>query len=417
MDEKWVEEYVDRQVDLGARQAKKGLRDLKDLSLMNLIDWEFRTPYSNCLFDMPISVQMPFFEQLIMTLRPYHTENDFEVAYGLSVQAVLDLWRQKRLLVTAVDPIRYVGLDYLDPILENEPPYLEMAAEVFFRGTSNLMGGEEYFDSCYEVALAKIRSSRSIMEAVPDKMPRLAYRTMTKDDFLSTFATAYATLCGFGYEELATGLLSNANFVSLESMVKFNELLIFYPRYKALDGIVTLDPSNFQLATQLGLPTNTQPFPVEVAKLLARKLPILTIKDVGWEDVVELRGKTAELRKLLFELDRYASSGEFEKLPREDALEKAFEEARLASAEIAKARKLSTLTINASLGVLGGAAGVALAGYPGLLASLVGPAIGLLGEIPFAEETADALSKWRKKSHAIAYFDVQRSLERVESLG
>jgi hypothetical protein len=409
MDEKWVEEYVNRQVDAGMKQAKRGIREAKDLSIMSAIDWDFKAPYSNCLIGLPISVQMPFFEQLIMVLRPYHTEADFKKGYGLSVKSVLDLWRQKRLLVTTVDPERYVGLDYLDPILEKDPPYLEMIGEVFFQTISDLNKGEGYFESCLEVATDKIRANKSLVESlIPDTMPRLSYRAMSKGDFIPLFATAYATLCGFGYEDLATSLLSRASRLSMEELVKFNELLIFYPRFRAADGVVTLQPSDFHLATEIGLATRAQRFPVEVAKLLVEKLEILWIKDLGWEQVVELRGKTAELRKLLFEIDRYASSGEFQKLPRQEALEKAFEEARAASAEIARTKNLSTKMIHASLGILGGAAGVALARYPGLLA---GTALGGLGAIPFAEESAETLAKFRKKSHAIAYFDVQRGLD------
>lgn len=410
MDEKWVEEYVSRQAEILEKQARKGLQGLRDLSLANLTDWSFKSPYSNSLFEkhVPISVQMPFFEQLIVILRPYHTEEEFRRAYGLSVQAVLDLWRQKRLLVTILKPDRYVGLDYLDPILENGPSYLEMTADLFFRSLSDLMRGQEYFESCCDVALEKIRSNKSFMARIPDKMPTIEYRTLTKDNFVEGFATAYATLCGFGYEQLASSLLSQPGDTALESMLKFNELLIIYPRYKALDGIVSLERSDFQLVNELGLSINAQTFPQEIAKLLVRRLPILAIKDIGLEQVVELRGKTQNLRKLLFEIDRYASSGEFEKLPRQEAVEKVFEEARAASAEIAGRKKLSTTMIHASLGILGGAAGAALAGYPGLLA---GSIVGGLSAIPFAEESAEIVAKLGKKSHAIAYFDVQRGLE------
>jgi hypothetical protein len=344
-----------------------------------------------------------------MVLRPYHTENDFKAAYGLSVQEILDLWRQKRLLVTSLDPERYVGLDYLDPLLENEPPYLELMAGVFYNTVADMVGGEEYFDSCYDVALAKIKSSKSLMERMPDKMPILPYRTDTKEGYLSALATAYATLCGFGYEELATRLLAETSYTSIGALLKYNELLVFYPRYRALDGVVTLQPSDFQLSTQLGLVIKAQPFPVDVAKLLTRKLPIVLIKDIGWDQIVEVRGKTAELRKLLLEIDQCASSGEFEKLPRQDALEKAFEEARLGSLEIARMKKWSTVGVHALVGILGGAAGVALAGLPGLVASAT---TGVIGAIPFAEESAEAISKLRKKSHAIAYFDVERGLKR-----
>jgi hypothetical protein len=353
---------------------------------------------------------MPFFEQLILLIRPFHTENDFKTAYGLSVQAVLDLWRQKRILVMTDVPNRYVGLDYLDPILEKDPPCLHLAQSMFFRGISNLMGGEQYFDSCFEVALTKIRSSKALDEKMPEQMPVLPYRTYRKDEFISGFATAYASLCGFGYEELATELLSRCSSESLEALLEYNGLLLYYPRCRALDGIVTLQPSDFKLASQLSLKANVQPFPVEVAKLLTRKLQLLLVKDIGWDQIVELRGKTSELRQLLFEIDRCASNGEFEKLPKQEALERVFEEARITSLDIARDRKLSTIAVNAFVGVLGGAVGQVLQGYPGLLSMATAT---VLAATPFSEKTAEVLSKWKKKSHGVAYFEVQRSLEHV----
>lgn len=209
MDKKWVEEYVNKQVDAATKQAERGIRDYREFNITNLIDWDFKTPYSNCLIDLPISVQMPFFEQLIMVLRPYHTEADFKKEYGFSVESVLDLWRQKRLIVTTLNPERYVDLDYLDPILEKEPLYLEMIGEVFLKNICDLNKGEGYFESCLEVAAEKIRTNKSLVESlIPDTMPRLSYRTMEKEDFIPLFATAYASLCGFGYEDLATGLLA-----------------------------------------------------------------------------------------------------------------------------------------------------------------------------------------------------------------
>jgi hypothetical protein len=92
MDGKWVQEYIDRQSDIGIRLGEKALQNLYNISLTSLVEWEFKAPYSNCLFSVPISTQMPFFEQLIMVLRPYHTENDFKTAYGLSVQQILESW-------------------------------------------------------------------------------------------------------------------------------------------------------------------------------------------------------------------------------------------------------------------------------------------------------------------------------------
>jgi len=197
----------------------------------------------------------------------------------------------------------------------------------------------------------------------------------------------------------------------MEELLKFDELLIFYPKFRAMEGVVTLQPSDFHLATEIGLATRAERFPVEVAKLLVRELEILWIKDIGSEQVVELRGKTAELRKLLFEIDRFASSGQFEKLPRQEAVEKAFEEARAASAEIARTRKLSTRMIHASLGILGGAVGNALPGYIGLL---TGAALGGLVAIPFVEQSAEVLSKLGKKSHALAYFEVEQDLRKSD---
>ena len=56
-----------------------------------------------------------------IVLDAYKSEKDFQKGYGINVSQTIDLSKEKRLLVGAADPFQYVGLDYLDPILERKP--------------------------------------------------------------------------------------------------------------------------------------------------------------------------------------------------------------------------------------------------------------------------------------------------------
>jgi hypothetical protein len=308
LDENWVEEYAAKQFELADKLEKEVTSRPKEISLRSLVKWEFGTPFSNVIARVPILAQIPFFEQQHLILRPIKTEQDFVDEYGLSVSGVLDLWQQKhRLLVTLLSPSRYIGLDYLDPILEKEPLFLEMYAQVFLQTIANTLNGEEYYASCYDVAFAKFHLLKSMLHKFSTAVGKVA----SSHDVASLLANAYAVLCGYGFEQLASALLSEMNLESMLALWKYSELFVLYPRYRALDGVVSLDSADFEIVRQLDLEIGAKPFPIDVAKLIVERMQVAFVRNMGWEQAVQLYGKTSELRRLLGEIDRCASKTEF----------------------------------------------------------------------------------------------------------
>jgi hypothetical protein len=381
--------------------------------LSDLIDWEFRRPYSNVVPRVPILSQIPFFEQQILTLAPYDTEDAFRREYGLSVSGVVDLWKEKkRLLVTIGHPEQFVGLDYLDPILEKDPPCIAILATGLFCILANLRNGEGYYSACAETAREK-------MKPIPG-FPRLVKRIVNANrraGFASSyslivrgFADTYANLCAFGYEPLASQLLARREPMSIWAMKQYSEYLVLYPRAYALDGVVALDSHEFQSSLRLGLKLNAEVFPVDIAKLISKRLPIAFLRDLGWDEAIELHGQTHELRRLLLEIDECASKGEYSKLPRSEAIDKAFRDARESYSQIGRTKSKHAIIGEAAIGVLGALAGTSLAGLPGLLAGAI---LSGVGALPLVEYTAEKAAKWKRKAHAVAYYELMSGLSRL----
>lgn len=410
MDSNWLDEYMFRQSEAANKRARSLADEFasKGASLPRLVDWEFKSPYSNRIHGVPILAQVPFFEQQILVLDAFRTEKDFRENYGLSVSQLIDLWKaKKKVLVGLSNPSSYVGLDYLDPILEKEPPCLALLVTELVSRMADVQGGSEYYSACFDVAYQKISSvNQQLLRHLSNV---LLTHAVTPEDIASLFAQDYAILCAYGMEDLASRFLVKSDIESLLALKKYANYLVLYPRYYAFDGIVSLWASEVEQAKRLGFTLNSEVFPVDVATLIVRKLPIVFVKDIGFEQAIELHGRTAELRRLLSEMDRYAAEGELSGLPRSEAIEKAFEEAKEGATEIAKSGKLYTIFGEAGLGILGAAAGTALAGTSGFVAGAI---LGMVGPLPFIDRLAERLAKWKRKSHAIAYFDLGLSFRR-----
>jgi hypothetical protein len=408
LDDAWIEEYGHRQLDLAKKRILQNADyfNKEGISLPRLVDWEFKPPYSNVIPLVPILSQTSFFEQQILVVDPYKTEQDFKNGYGLSISGVIDLWKKKKLLVGLGPPEIYTGLDYLDPILEREPPCLSLLVTAHVKTVAAAQAGIEYYEACVETAFQKLNSlHRSVFDdicrvelaSIPTSAEQVAYMV----------AQDYAILCAYGFNDLADKLLSKADMSAAFGLKKYAEYLVLMPRYYALDGIVSLTSSDFEIASQLGLKPAAELFPVDVGKMIARELPISFIRDLGDADVVDLQGQTASLRRLLLEIDQCARKGEYAKLPREEAIEKVFEEAENAARSIAESKKLYRILGGVTLGVLGPALGAALTGLPGLIA---GAALGITSALPSVGILAERLAKWGQKSHAVAYFDLKKEL-------
>lgn len=373
-------------------------------------EFEMRTPYTGYIPGVPLLAQLPFYEKLIVSPIPVlPTEKDFVNVFGLSVRQLLALMKKGKVFVAVDDYESYSDLDYLDPILETRPPDSVTRYFVFMEMLMLLRGNSpsDYYENAKYAGTELYRSPMMKRSSDYSKLRTELKQRPTKRLLTNAYGIPYASLTACGYEGLASRLLRKHSFESLQAMREYLRFLVVGPQFECLDGIVSLTKED----VAQGLPPEVkwipEVFPVDVGKLLVQNLPLVFIKNIGFDETIEVSSSSADAAKLLFEIDNLASQGRFKELPRADAIQLAFREAQEAAHSMAKQKKLIELGAKVSIGVLGAGLGALLGGYPGLLAGSFGATYTIL---PTAEQIAESAVRWRKPHHAVTFYDLKSQL-------
>lgn len=151
--------------------------------------------------EIPIKLLLPFFEQIITFIRPFKTALEFEKRCGISVEDLVTLFEDNRVVPLPVGRLHlYEGLDYLDPILEKKPPSASrlISAQVF------IAGGEKQLAAYYIKASAQLAGK---FKNPGEKLNKITYfqnlPRPIEDQLEAESIDRYVRLCSFGYEWLA----------------------------------------------------------------------------------------------------------------------------------------------------------------------------------------------------------------------
>jgi hypothetical protein len=346
-------------------------------------------------------IQLPFFEQVILPVRPYKNQKAFRVAYGMTVNEFVELvklgkivpLRQNRLL-------EYANLDYLDPILEMKPPSFARTA-------------------CFDVAVYGGVKLLETLDAPPDstafRRVCRAYSPMIDHDVRACgpksssgalgAANDYWGLALAGYQNLADRIIALRDpKIAAVMLAMFGEMLCDAPR-DALNGIVSIDRESILADLwNVGCNLTALRFPSDIGKLLIRELKLINISAVGFDGVISICKDTGRARKALLEFDKSVAKIESEMLiDRAHALEVAWHEANQANESIIRRKRRVQPMISASIGISGALAG-SLGGLPGLLS---GGLCGVLSSIPLAEPVADKIARFGKPNNVVALYDLK----------
>lgn len=224
MDQKDLEEYSAREKESASeafyritnyqrlcesRGETPELRELAKLAYQDKIQFGKSYAYIHA-GDLPLAVVLPFYEQIVVNLPPYKKPEDFVKYVGTetkrpeeAAQALARKIKQQRVLVILSDtPLTYKGMNYLDPILELEPPS-GIRTYAFFQGITNGTS------SAYvEEALRALNRYPALEIGYVDTIHKELDNTKASVDHLLICASSYACLCSLGYEELAKSILN-----------------------------------------------------------------------------------------------------------------------------------------------------------------------------------------------------------------
>ena len=157
-----------------------------------------------------------------------------------------------------------------------------------------------------------------------------------------------------------------------------------------------------------------QPFPKDVGRLLIEKFKLINFRNLGFEELLEVRDVTEKARTALLELDRAVLAANVNELPkRKDVLQETWKSANEECEKIFKRKRHLKGGIESfflSLGIAGPLA--ASFQGPGIIQVLLSSS-GMLGiyasKKGLPDKPLDILVEANKPSHIIALYDLSRA--------
>ena len=227
MDRKSLEEYIAKEREK-CKKLEEKIFDKSQKKGISVLDFfpeyksEHTPSYSSYTHDETIPVQLPFSRCLYWDFRPYKTEKMFKEQYGLQVEVCIELINKKLLKpILSSNWYRYINLDYLDPILEKNPP-------TYYRFTSyfNVLSGRTYY-KLYEEAEKIFRGKLDEIKEVKEwdmKYPlgKEAYETKVCFDFARLLILYPEIFNKYVYPLIKTDRIIDAS----KLIILFDEILV-----------------------------------------------------------------------------------------------------------------------------------------------------------------------------------------------
>jgi len=368
--------------------------------------------YGYYIFRKPLWLLVPFYDTIIVNLPPLKDKSAFERILGLTLEDAVALQKKSRVQFTLdYEPTRYVGLDYLDPIIEYAPCH-EIRLDALCKATrmkydEYLKEGTRMFDGRLGDLARQFKWEEYVLDA--------------RKELEVSAASLFAELKCLGYDGLASRI---SNLAHYNAQLAYRCLYVYSsfltdPVFRSLDGINPIESEFLQLKTlyeelincPLYADKEVLYFPEDVGRALIKELRLDLPQDLDQA----LKASTGKARKALKELDETVKRMQSEKiLDRSFALETALMEAneairslqlhqvklRETTFRLAAAFRLAKITI----GLTGIATG-ALTGDPLLTCMLASTGIAIDALRHFVEPTVKRVLRIPHKSHVVSLYD------------
>ena len=349
---------------------------------------------------VPTYVMLPFYETLVVGIEPLKDEMTFRRWYGMDVAQIMEMTKSERMRVRLTSPtLLYDGLDYLDPLLETNPP-------TFIRGEAfgHLVGGEAHLNEA-DLEFARFKADHEA-KAIDSRLGDLRshYRPSEISVYLEALRMQYLRLAAVGY----SGILKQLSASSGGDLLRFAGMLRTYynclaaPYFHSLGGIHVLNKKETVQTLQ-----GTEVFPVDVGRFLVKNLELVRAQSL--ENALDLFPDFRQARKTLYSLDKALDAPMWKNRIEYKASElgRAWHEVSEIHQDISEGARILR-----AAGIVGAAeAGLVVGGLGGLLAG-IGIAV-VANKV--AKPSATALGKLRKPSHIIDFYELAVAAQEWQS--
>ena len=393
MDTKELHEYYNKEFDSSKRAIRKCQLSKQYNPRFILQDKvHLKQGYSTRLdATIPINVLLPFYEQHLVIIRPIKNSQEFKKIYGITVEELVSLYENNRVIPLIGNyPLLYSNLEYLDPLLEKEPPSafrLSYVAENFFFDKGTVL---QYENEAMNYLKGRFKKTAEKFRKIPFFNVPLDIEYQLEND---SFAR-YSRLSNFGYNCLAKSIASMDNSTAIYRQLGFFDSILTQPFI--FGGFPQLTHKGYDIFQNQEYIVNGEktkinekisdivPFPKEVARILIKKeekkLKLLFPCQISLSDVLELANDSAfeKARDALSEFD-LAVKNKMSKntiLEKKVAIDVVWDEARDAIENINTITKgIKWVHWSLAMGLIG-VVSYLFQGYPGLL-NLLGAGVSL----------------------------------------
>jgi hypothetical protein len=352
-----LEAYEQEELEAARRLGQECLTGSFEVTRMYSDKVSFKETYAHEM-GVPVTLLLPFYDQVITKLAVPRTPEVFKEEFGLTVEAVASLYKRRRLIPVLTWPTHYTNLDYLDPLLELKPPTIARSnalVQLFLikRGHDPL-----------EAMEFRREAERRVVGRFGQLTERFQQSGIGLDQLYieSHLVNNHVELKCLGFDQIADRILSLTDPLSIYANSLTYAMALAMPIVEGAGGWTQTRANEF--AEQVGLRMAQDAiFPVDVGTLLTKEYrldsllsPEETILDKLYQD-----SAISKARNLLSELSRAVRTKDVDKfIDKMGQIEDIFTEARATVDTIEKLQKLS--------GVLAvGAVGWFLGGIPGAL--------------------------------------------------
>lgn len=424
MDIKDLKEYEDIELEKSTNLFKKKLDSLlKDDKTISPLDFfpEFsselkKIAYTNWLgFSDSLPVQLPFFDVVILPIFPVREKEKFEKTVGLSVKKITELYHHKKVIpLPTRTPSEYVGLDYLDEILELKLPVMSSRIALYDESFSIATSGKSFNDNVHKIKTEARQKFRllnipAIKENFEQDFSNFSNSDKEINDLISEIISYYTHIDFMGYSELAKKIITGNDSVTVARQLKLYDRILHDVPLSSIDGAYTLDTGEIEAIKKIDSEPN-KIFPGDVGKLLIKEFKLLRIENLEYDKVLEIIKDTSKARKALFDLDQAVQNEQKEKMiDRSLALKTKWQESNDVTISASnKNQKISKHFIPVSLGVMGSFASILQ--EPGILAAIAGTTV----SIPFINRIINKSIMFRKPNHIASIYDLKQFVSNAE---
>lgn len=398
--------------------------------------------YTNQLPYKPVTIQLPFYDTVILQICPWNTPEYYEKMYGISLEQTIELIDRNRAVPLLVkDYTKYANLsnNYMDKLLERSPPTLNRMRylDCIATAENKLLSFEDVSDIS-ELEQKRKEVYAKLQKYVSDKYPEQAATAVAYWHSATATATGhfpgeaigqfegdisspeyYAMLSNFGYSDLAERLIALPRIAAMFGLYGYSEILLNAP-YLALDGATSIDDFYLRAAKfpQSGFDITdndvVQAFNVDIGQLLIERFNLINTSNIGYDRIIKLNNTTKEARRALFELDHaVAAAKPPDLLDKTQTAVEVFKNVNEEYEEMIKKKKLIREYFPLSLGVIGGITDYFL-GKPLILSIVFSLAGGKIMKVPAVYEKIDSLLKYKKPQHICAFYDLATAVSKEQ---